>query len=223
MRRFFGTRGCCACAEGNESQSKFSGGERRGRRNQRSCHCNKSVFMKTIIAAVDFSPVTKRVLEEAIALAHAAQARLILLNVTTAKSLVADYAALEATLESAEPGRGLAVPASAIHGEVLQIIGEPVDVIIKQAARYSADYIVLGSHGHTALFELMVGSTAAGVIRRAQCPVIVIPPLARTNGKRRSRGFRKTHPVAWLQRRGRRIRERTPARSRRRARPGAKA
>jgi Universal stress protein family len=49
-----------------------------------------------------------------------------------------------------------------------------------QGARpLEAAYIVLGSHGHTALYELIVGGTAAGILRDASCPVLIIPPPSR--------------------------------------------
>src|SRR5688500_11448140 len=108
--------------------------------------------MKTILAAIDFSPVTKHVVAEAVGLARDAGARVILLNVTTPDSLVRDYAALEAVIEGADPAGSTSDAtrgALAIHGDSLQIIGDPVDVILEQAARCSADCIVMGSHGHT--------------------------------------------------------------------------
>ena len=40
--------------------------------------------------------------------------------------------------------------------------GAPSPHIIEQAQRVSADYIVMGSHGHTALYDLIVGSTTHG-------------------------------------------------------------
>lgn len=176
--------------------------------------------MKTILAAIDFSPVTTRVVTEAVALARASHAWLVLLNVTTPESLVRDYAALEALLEGVDPeaGRGNASRAKAsIHGDSLQVIGNPVDVIIQQAARHSVDYIILGSHGHSALFEALVGSTAAGVIGGAPCPVIVIPALKRKGRRGRERTLRRRHPVAWLQRNDKRAArlERSSTQSRR--------
>jgi len=35
--------------------------------------------------------------------------------------------------------------------------------------------ILLGSHGHGALYHLLIGSVSEGVIRKASCPVIIIP------------------------------------------------
>ena len=169
--------------------------------------------MKTILAAIDFSPVTSRVLAEAVALARDSRARLILLNVTTPASLVQDYAALEAAIAGTDPARENSggLRAKAIHGESLQVIGEPVEVILKQAARCSADYIVMGSHGRTALFKLLVGGTAAGVLRGAKCPVMLIPPMKRKRGTAVAPPLRRKDPVAWLQRVGRKAR---PVRSR---------
>ena len=178
--------------------------------------------MKTILAAIDFSPVTSRVLAEAVALARDSQARLILLNVTTPATLVQDYAALEAAIAGTEPERensGGALRAKAIHGESLQVIGEPVDVILEQAARCSADYIVMGSHGRTALFNLLVGGTAAGVLRGAKCPVILIPPMKRKRGMAVARPLRRKDPVAWLHRVERRKAQPMRSRSKLQLRP----
>jgi len=35
--------------------------------------------------------------------------------------------------------------------------------------------IVMGSHGHGALYELLVGSITQGVLKAAKCPVVVVP------------------------------------------------
>jgi hypothetical protein len=39
--------------------------------------------------------------------------------------------------------------------------------------------IVMGSHGHGALFNLLMGTVCNGVLRKARCPVVVVP--ARTS------------------------------------------
>lgn len=59
--------------------------------------------------------------------------------------------------------------------ESLLIQGPTVEKIVEEAERLNADYIVMGSHGHGNLFELVVGSVSDGVIRRAPCPVVVVP------------------------------------------------
>ena len=55
----------------------------------------------------------------------------------------------------------------AVSGDSLQLIGEPVSMILEQAGKLSADYIVMGSHGHTALHDVIVGSVCAGVLKQA--------------------------------------------------------
>jgi nucleotide-binding universal stress UspA family protein len=47
--------------------------------------------------------------------------------------------------------------------------------ILDHAKQVSADYLVMGSHGHTALYDLLVGSTTHGVLLRAPCPVVITP------------------------------------------------
>jgi nucleotide-binding universal stress UspA family protein len=34
---------------------------------------------------------------------------------------------------------------------------------------------VVGSHGHGAAYDLLVGSISAGIIRKAEVPVVVVP------------------------------------------------
>jgi nucleotide-binding universal stress UspA family protein len=33
----------------------------------------------------------------------------------------------------------------------------------------------MGSHGHGAFYDLLVGSTTQGVLKRATCPVVIVP------------------------------------------------
>ena len=53
--------------------------------------------------------------------------------------------------------------------------GVTCDTILREAARMNSDLIVIGSHGHGVLYEAVIGSVAAGVIRHAVCPVMVVP------------------------------------------------
>lgn len=54
--------------------------------------------------------------------------------------------------------------------------GSPTERILALAEELQADLIVLGSHGHTGLERLMVGSVAENVLRHAHCPVLVARP-----------------------------------------------
>ena len=57
----------------------------------------------------------------------------------------------------------------------LLIQGPTVDTILRQAEKLEADLIVVGSHGHGAMFDMLVGSISAEVIRRSTIPVLVVP------------------------------------------------
>jgi nucleotide-binding universal stress UspA family protein len=59
--------------------------------------------------------------------------------------------------------------------ETMQLNGPPIRLIVEQARTLGAAYIVMGSHGHTALYDLLVGSTTHGVLMRAGCPVVITP------------------------------------------------
>lgn len=53
--------------------------------------------------------------------------------------------------------------------------GDVVESIAAAAADEAADYLVIGTEGRTPLRELILGSTANGILRRAPCPVVVVP------------------------------------------------
>lgn len=58
-----------------------------------------------------------------------------------------------------------------ISGEVVD--GRPVERLVEAAQH--AELLVVGSHGNGRLHEVLVGSVAAGCIRAAGCPVVVLP------------------------------------------------
>ena len=53
--------------------------------------------------------------------------------------------------------------------------GQLIDSILKEAGRVDAGMIIMGSHGHGAFYELLVGSVTEGVLRRSDRPVLVVP------------------------------------------------
>jgi nucleotide-binding universal stress UspA family protein len=142
--------------------------------------------MKTILAPVDFSAASEAVLAQAIELARALGGRVVLLTVIQPPVITNEYAALMENLAEVmaagerNAARRLAelerrVRAAQVPVETLQLNGAPVRQILDQAARVAADYVVMGSHGHTALYDLLVGSTTHGVLLRAPCPVVITP------------------------------------------------
>ena len=52
--------------------------------------------------------------------------------------------------------------------------GAPFEEIIRFAREQDIDLIVMGTHGHTGLAHLFMGSVAEKVVRRAPCPVLTV-------------------------------------------------
>jgi nucleotide-binding universal stress UspA family protein len=58
---------------------------------------------------------------------------------------------------------------------MLEADGESVaGVIIAEAQRWSADLIVIGTHGRTGFNRLLFGSVAEGVLRTSPVPILLI-------------------------------------------------
>lgn len=144
--------------------------------------------MNTILVPVDLSSATTRVCDAASELALLMNARLVLLHVTQPPPvMLADYYAFDSGVmaDALEAGEKFAerrlkaltrlLGRHDLDVETIQVTGQPVAVILARAAATKADYIVLGSHGHGAVFDLLVGSTTQGVLRKAPCPVLVVP------------------------------------------------
>ena len=142
--------------------------------------------MKSILVPVDFSDATPRVIETARQMAGAFGGRIVLLHVvepepdfvgfepgpatmrmSVARDFKAEHLQLDKLKESLT-GTGLDVIA-------LQIRGSTAEKILHEAATHEAGLIVMGSHGHGALYELLVGSVTTGVLKDARCPVVVVP------------------------------------------------
>ncbi len=54
--------------------------------------------------------------------------------------------------------------------------GVPFVEIVRYARQQSVDLIVMGTHGRTGLTHALIGSVAERVVRKANCPVLVVRP-----------------------------------------------
>lgn len=61
------------------------------------------------------------------------------------------------------------------QSEALMVQGPAPDVILAEADKLEANMIVIGSHGHGAVFDLLVGSVCKGVLKKSKIPVLVVP------------------------------------------------
>ena len=148
--------------------------------------------MTTLLVPVDLSDVSKPVLEKTAELAQQLlSARVVVLHVAEP---VATYAPVEATEDLVIPSpppvdtmedfsatnsrlKSLSEPLEAVgvKAETVTHPGLVIDDIFEQAAKYHADYIILGSHGHGVLYHLFSKSVVTKTLKHAKCPIIVVP------------------------------------------------
>jgi len=145
------------------------------------------IHLKTILHATDFSESSQYALDLACALAREQSARLLLLHVLPRPSLVGRDANVPAFREmhtsedltayrQEMAGMLTKVKEKAPHAQVETLLKEgPVaDTIVRTAAETPCDLIVMGTHGRSRTFQLMMGSVAATVNRNAPCPVVTV-------------------------------------------------
>ena len=65
---------------------------------------------------------------------------------------------------------------SELDGSVRQVVvqGKPFEQIVRYARQEGIDLIVIGTHGHSALASMLLGSVAEKVIRKAPCAVLSV-------------------------------------------------
>lgn len=146
--------------------------------------------MSVILVPVDFSDASGDLLRVAAETAGARGAALHLLHViepvATAAGLETDPAmaqlqvAQDLDAEKRIESERLRKTAAEISARGIPCTSEvrfglPADEILAVAESIAADLVVMGSHGHGALYHLFTGSVVTGVLRRVNCPVLVVP------------------------------------------------
>jgi nucleotide-binding universal stress UspA family protein len=76
--------------------------------------------------------------------------------------------------EAALSGARAAVAAKGIPFEIDKAVGVPAEEIVKRAGEGKFTMIALGTHGHTALGNLVMGSVATGVVALSRVPVLLL-------------------------------------------------
>lgn len=140
-----------------------------------------------ILVPVDGSPASMRGLEEAIRIALSSGAKLMLVHVVNeAIYPAADVsgAFYEELLESMRiTGSHILARAQALvrkagvqfESDLVETIGGSVSALVLDTAkRWSADLIVMGTHGRRGVRRLVLGSDAELVLRSAPVPVLMV-------------------------------------------------
>lgn len=145
--------------------------------------------MKNLLVPVDFSDATTRVVMAAEQLATAFRAKIWLLH------CVGDNPATgivgEIPMYMPAPDTPLPVMFPDAHRELVELTasllnkgidaeeifvsGAVIDAIQTAADQYQVDLIIVGSHGHGAFYELLVGTVTKAVLQRVGRPTLIIP------------------------------------------------
>ena len=160
--------------------------------------------MKRILVPIDFSDATPRVIALARQLAKALNAEIHLVHVKelTAAAVQGTLGYGLAGMPELAPMSGVPVTVfdpmrqampedegqksklaqwqkeiaqNGINVSLHEPTGAVAEEILNQADVLNADLIVMGTHGHGAVYNLLVGSATKGVLKRSTRPVLLVP------------------------------------------------
>jgi nucleotide-binding universal stress UspA family protein len=136
-----------------------------------------------VLCPVDFSEFSRRAVDHAIAMARWYEARLTVLHVFVNRPTM-DLPPLELT----------SIDRERLLTDMKQLVGEPpphlsIEYLVREAPdvwrevldqidSLKADLLVIGSHGRSGFEKLFLGSVTEKVLRKAACPVMIVPRRA---------------------------------------------
>ena len=137
-----------------------------------------------ILLAVDGSPYTKRMLgyvaahDEFVGAGHEYTALTVVPAVPPRARAYLDKATLDGYY--ADEARRVLDPVEKFAVQkgwnlrATHAVGHAGDAIAEAAASGAYDLVVLGSHGHSALANVVLGSVATGVLAKCRTPVLIV-------------------------------------------------
>ncbi len=145
--------------------------------------------MKTIVVAVDFSSGTEFVLQAASKLSKALQEHVYLVHVIDDTPLYTMYgmypeeipamteyrelAHEHAKVKLTEAKEKLGEMGVSVVSKILE--GQPQSAIFDFVEEVDTDMVIVGTHGHSAIGSVLMGSVSSGLVRQAKVPVLVVP------------------------------------------------
>ncbi|HLS81334.1 MAG TPA: universal stress protein [Steroidobacter sp.] len=142
---------------------------------------------KKILVPVDGSAASNRGLAEALKLAQAVGAQVRIVHAVNELIMDSGYAAVtyhddviqslrETGRKTLEQARDAAqAQGLKVETELVETLGgRAADVIIDQVKQWSADLIVMGTHGRRGVRRLVMGSDAELVLRMSPVPVLLV-------------------------------------------------
>lgn len=145
------------------------------------------IKLEKILCAVDFSEYSLEALKYATHLALKEDAALYLVHIVDSR--IYDYGgpiyepepiAMNSMIDQESvdriKGKLLEIVSKEMKGNVETVVtfGVPFVEIIKAAKEHDADLIVMGTHGRSGIAQILIGSVAEKVVRKAPCPVLTV-------------------------------------------------
>ncbi|NQV51830.1 MAG: universal stress protein [Flavobacteriales bacterium] len=142
--------------------------------------------MKNILVAIDLDPSTQQVVDYAVQIAKAFEAKLWLIHIAEAEpdfigynegpQYIRDSFAKELrdehkTLQSlcAE------VKKAGLEAEGLMIQGPTIDMILQEAKKLNVDLIITATHHRNFIYKAFIGSVSTELFERSSIPLLAYP------------------------------------------------
>jgi nucleotide-binding universal stress UspA family protein len=140
-----------------------------------------------LLAALDLSTTTPAVLREARSWARRLSAELFLVHVAEPNPDFIGYAPGPDTVRDAIARKfhrehqqleaaAVELRKDGVNATALLLQGPTAETILKEADKLHVDAILMGTRGHGAIHDLIVGSTSKGVLHKSTRPVLLVPP-----------------------------------------------
>jgi manganese transport protein len=132
----------------------------------------------TILLTLDGSPADRAIIEHVKSLARIMQSRVVLLHVAT--GVPAQWSGPSAGGQEIDTSQAYLnevrseFDVAGVRAEAELAFGEPVKEIIRWVEQRGCELVAMGTHGHRALADLVLGATASRVQHSISVPVLLL-------------------------------------------------
>lgn len=149
--------------------------------------------MKRILIAIDYHPVSEKVVEAGYKLAQQMEAKVCLLHVMANVSYYgvdyptfmgySGYDEMAVNLDIASEMREvvesfLETAAKHLEDETIETHlaeGDAASAILEYSKTWNADLVVMGTHSHSVWEKLLMGTVASSVLEKTEIPIYMVP------------------------------------------------
>ena len=142
--------------------------------------------MNTIVALIDFSDVTAKVLAQARESAKLYGDRVILMHIVPKEPVVVDLGLVSPVILKAPSAERIetdyqtlltyrdSLAKDRVVVLIRQLLDGNVETILKDCLAWDAELIIMGSHHHHPLYNLIFGTFTKDIFNHAHCPVHIV-------------------------------------------------